>query len=358
MTSVRKYNGQLSARTEQVIERAMKVEPDARFQTVAEMYKALIGRPIGGEQTTLVVAGSSPARRGGWLAVAAVLLVIAAVFVFTQLANRGEDVQTGAAPAAEVAAVTDPTDTAARVTAVTDPTVIATADTATADTVTADTFTADTATADTVTADTAPADLAALIDTATTAPTSEISVTGTLTNGEGAMGGASLLVPAASGGRRPTSTPLPLPSATGTPTPTATPRPTATRSPVTATAPPAIFAGADGPNAVTILWPPDGTSTTGGTEFRWQADAPLAPGQVFEVAFWQPGETPNDGRAWTAATADSKMVINPGDRAGSYRWGIWLARFDEAGNYQRLRYLGPGYSFSVNDNSWKDSPLK
>lgn len=163
-----------------------------------------------------------------------------------------------------------------------------------------------------------------------------------------------------------TSTPVPSPTATATPSPTAT-RPTATPrpTPIPAAEPPAgsgaaASAGiannansAGGPTSVVILGPPDGTNTNSTTTFSWQPNTPLEEGQVFEVVFWQQGEGPGDGKAWTNAAATTQMAISPGDRAGSYRWGVWLGTSD-AGQYQRLRYLGQGYTFDVPNSGRSD----
>ena len=79
----------------------------------------------------------------------------------------------------------------------------------------------------------------------------------------------------------------------------------------------------------------------------WSSDAPLQPGQVFEVAFWLPGQGPEDGLGWTEATignsVSAKLFEQP---PGTYYWGVWLGTYID-GAYQRLRYLGGGYPLEV-----------
>lgn len=159
-----------------------------------------------------------------------------------------------------------------------------------------------------------------------------------------------------------TSTPVPSATATATPSPTAT-RPTATPRPTTipAAAETTADAGAPapsvadsansagGPTSVVILGPPDRTSTDTATMFSWQPDAPLAEGQEYEVAFWEPGQGPDDGRGWSSGTRGTSISITPPDyTAGkSYRWGVWLRADNGAGRTERVRFLGGGNSFDV-----------
>ncbi|MFN8468727.1 MAG: protein phosphatase 2C domain-containing protein [Caldilineaceae bacterium] len=160
-------------------------------------------------------------------------------------------------------------------------------------------------------------------------------------------------------GTRPTSTPLP----TATALPTATPTPTRTATPIsTATAANGPTSGAavvtanttsasgGGPRSVVLLDPPENTNTNSPTVFAWKPDVPIADGQVYEVAFWKPGETAESGQSWTASGTSTSQLINPGGRTGSYRWGVWLGRFNAAGKYERIRFLGGDRKFDVSGN--------
>jgi hypothetical protein len=102
---------------------------------------------------------------------------------------------------------------------------------------------------------------------------------------------------------------------------------------------------------VTILAPPDGTSTNSQATFSWKPDVPLLEGQVFEVAFWKVGAPRDTAQAWTEASSTESQQITPGNRVGSYQWGVWLGAFDSAGKYEKIRYLGGGNKFVVPENS-------
>jgi hypothetical protein len=127
----------------------------------------------------------------------------------------------------------------------------------------------------------------------------------------------------------------------------ATPRPgaRATTTPLqraTATANPLAALAAGGPTSVGNLNPPPDTTSRERIAFSWQADQPLAPGQVFEVAFWRPGESPELGVGWTSATTENSLSAKTYEQLpGDYFWGVWLGGFVD-GAYVRLRYLGGG----------------
>lgn len=137
--------------------------------------------------------------------------------------------------------------------------------------------------------------------------------------------------------------------------PTATSRPaeaTPTRQPLTNTptlqAPPTTTPVADsgGPRSVTILSPVDGQNTLSPVNFSWRSDVPLAPGQEFEIVFWNAvTETEQQGRGWVRSSTETEVRIDPSRQApGSYRWGIYVVIPNP---YQRIRYLGAGYQFVV-----------
>lgn len=168
--------------------------------------------------------------------------------------------------------------------------------------------------------------------------------------------------------RRPTVTPTPTPSAsplpplgmgprvappteTPRPRPTATPRGRSTATPLPAlpTPTPNLLAAAavGGPNSVSIVAPQAGLTSRNRVDFVWTADAELQPGQVFEVAFWLPGQGPVDGVGWTDATIGNSISVKLYEQPpGTYHWGVWLGTYVD-GAYSRLRYLGGDYPFEV-----------
>ena len=144
----------------------------------------------------------------------------------------------------------------------------------------------------------------------------------------------------------PTATPLAA-AATRASQPTAT-RAAATNTPASVTPLPAPTRNlaAVGPSSVAVLAPPDGYSSLVPVTFSWTPDAPLAPGQEFEVVFWNAAaETEAQGRGWVRSGLETSVRIDPSRQpAGAYRWGIFIVATNP---YQRLRYLGPGYTLTV-----------
>ena len=104
-----------------------------------------------------------------------------------------------------------------------------------------------------------------------------------------------------------------------------------------------------------LLEPPENANTNAPTMFAWKPDVPLVEGQVYEVAFWKPGETEGSGQSWTASGTNTSQLISPGGRTGSYRWGVWLGRFNAAGRYERIRFLGGDRKFDVSSGSSNSS---
>lgn len=120
------------------------------------------------------------------------------------------------------------------------------------------------------------------------------------------------------------------------PTPTrSTATPLPTRTPVSA-----------GPSAVSIMSPNDGHNSSAPVTFAWIPDAPLSPGQEFEIVFWQAAsETELQGRGWVRSGPETSVRIDPmRQSAGQYRWGIFVVIPEP---YQRVRYLGPGFLLTV-----------
>jgi hypothetical protein len=106
-------------------------------------------------------------------------------------------------------------------------------------------------------------------------------------------------------------------------------------------------AAAGGPGGVSIIQPSSGFASRDRIDFVWAADAELRPGQVFEVAFWLPGQGPEDGFGWTEATIGNSVSVKLNEKpAGYYNWGVWLGTYIN-GEYYRIRYLGQGYPLEV-----------
>lgn len=151
----------------------------------------------------------------------------------------------------------------------------------------------------------------------------------------------------------PTATPLAAPVIilrpaispwTPTPVPSPTPRATATATAIVipTTPDPLAALAAVGPRSVSNLLPESGTVTRQRIAFSWDADAPLADGQLFEVAFWRIGEPQDQAHGWTAATTNTTISANTYDQTpDDYYWGVWLGAMVD-GQYHRLRFLGGG----------------
>jgi uncharacterized protein YraI len=154
------------------------------------------------------------------------------------------------------------------------------------------------------------------------------------------LNGACSSVPVAQAPAAAASTATSTPPAQSAPAITTQP----TSSPTTVPAP-----AAGGPTAITPLSPAAGSDVGGSVSFAWAVDAPLGPGQVFELVFWFPGAGPNDGRSLTAASAATAIQVNLDNLGpGARNWGVWLA---QAEPYARLRFLGVGGVINVVSNS-------
>jgi len=379
----RSYNSKIPANVSKVIERAMRMAVQDRYQRVTEMYAALFNRPLPTAPGTIRVAGAAGRRaalpdRATVLAVGGIAVVSVLVFWWL-LANSSE--LPAAAPLADPPAVTR------------------------------------TAT---------PAVLAAAV--ATPAPAeSTPGGAGERTSAQGAIPDATIVAEiAATPTRRPTSSPTPLPAETPLPTATllvllplddpdatltavaatmvapiatmavpiatategpvatvsvsaaATPTPgaraTSTRLPATNTATPAPTAtpsrtpqaaatlaatlrptavaniGGSGPTSARILAPPDNAASAQSIQFAWEPNGQLGPGQEYEVVFWRPGEDELMGRGWVRSSTATSVVIDPQwtPSGGTYLWAVYLVRTEP---YARVRRISEVRSFTASSPS-------
>jgi hypothetical protein len=142
-------------------------------------------------------------------------------------------------------------------------------------------------------------------------------------------------------------TPTAVPRLVARPTTAATELPSTRVFDFAPTPEPLAALAAGGPTSVRIIEPVSGFATRERVNFAWQADQPLAPGQLFEVAFWRPGEPPEFGLGWTSATTESFLSAKSYEQEpGEYEWGVWLGAMVD-GAYTRLRYLGGGHALRV-----------
>lgn len=145
----------------------------------------------------------------------------------------------------------------------------------------------------------------------------------------------------------PTSTPRP----TSTALPTSTPRPTAT---ATHTAAPTaqtsgasdnVTAATGGPSSAEILRPGDNHSSNSVIEFSWRPNAPLEPGQEYEVVFWKSNEAESTAKGLVRSSPDTTTVLPVGVLApDTYQWALWLVQPEP---YRRIRNLAGPFSFTV-----------
>lgn len=114
-------------------------------------------------------------------------------------------------------------------------------------------------------------------------------------------------------------------------------------------------ASAGGPAVIYPSSPPSGVvlNDADAVTFAWTSDAPLGPGQVFEVVFWQPGQNPNEGRAVNAASSSASVFLTVGRSLppGPYQWGVFLARADP---WERIRFLGEGGAITISGGGGLD----
>ncbi len=176
----------------------------------------------------------------------------------------------------------------------------------------------------------------------------------------------------------PSSTPtaLPIPTATPAPvqtqtaTPAATPQPTipATSTPYSTRIPvltpvstsrstpiplPTATSASALPVGSVILIAPLNALLQGRQIFRWTTDVTLSSAQYFELVFWQVGQDPMVHSFSPVGANKATTVTSNLDKAADllptylisgreYEWGVLLVEMEP---YRRLRYLGGGHRF-------------
>lgn len=152
---------------------------------------------------------------------------------------------------------------------------------------------------------------------------------------------------------QPTNTPA-LPTATATGVAPLTVLPTAT--PTTLVPAPSLDPAQAAPvaapvsDSVTLLSPPDQTSSSDQISFAWQGQALLPAGQAYEVIVWRPGQSPLTEGLGIAppGLAESLTVQLRGlqevgiMQPGAYQWGVLRVTADP---YTRLALLSPVGAF-------------
>ena len=129
-----------------------------------------------------------------------------------------------------------------------------------------------------------------------------------------------------------------------------TPTPTVARQLPTATSrqqPAPNSSTASGPYSAEIDHPDNNHSSDTPTTFKWVADAPLAPGQEFEIIFWRAaGGTEAQGRGILRSSI-AMEVTQPVDKLApdAYKWALILVQTEPS--YQRIRRLAGPFNFTV-----------
>ena len=104
---------------------------------------------------------------------------------------------------------------------------------------------------------------------------------------------------------------------------------------------------ASGPQNAEISYPGNNHSSDTPTAFKWVADAPLAPGQEFEVIFWRAiGGTEAQGKGILRSSTATE-VTQPVDKLvpDTYKWALILVQTEPG--YQRIRRLAGPFNFTV-----------
>ena len=328
----RNYNSKIPATVNKAIERAMRVNVGERYQQVTALYGALFNRPVPTTpRATTPLPGQRqtaqrPQRATLWLG--GIIIVATVLVIWTVLSTRGSNEVTGGGQLITLTTpviVVSPLPVTSLINVT--PTVTLATTTVPSPSNTA-TTTSPSATSTATTEPTAPGDEQAQA-------VSTVSLVGTPT-------------PPATSTRIPTATPLATAtSATATPAPINTPTATAAQR-VVAPQPTlsAATSNTGGPRAATILQPLDNTSSNNPTLFSWQPDGDLAPGQEYEVVFWNPqNQTINQAVGWVRSATATSVVI-PADRRapGAYNWALVLVMPEP---YQRLRMLAGPFTFAI-----------
>ncbi|HHW86890.1 MAG TPA: protein kinase, partial [Chloroflexi bacterium] len=285
LPSLRGYNSKIPPEVAKAVERAMKVNASERYASVDDMYSAITGRPIPTSPITTSPAPSRarstrPNRTFAWLFGALALLSV--VGVWWLFASSAPQPDLGA-QAAFVATATPAPAAALAPSATALPT---------RDDIGVETL--DVAVLSTPTPD------AATIAAASTTITSFLATVGVTVVG-------AILSPMRT--PLPTSTPIATSTPRPTNTPTATPIAIATLVLATVAAPAPVDGATDGPTSAQIFQPGDNHSSNTATLFKWTANAPLAPGQEFEIIFWKAnGETEAQGRGLLRSSPASEVT--------------------------------------------------
>jgi len=358
LPSLRNANSRISTDLAKAVEHAMKLNTGDRYASVDEMYTAVTGRPL----PTTPITTSPPPRQSGkrsrrsaaWVLGTAGVLSAAALWWV--IANSGtipdgatENLIAVVSTSTGSASGSFPT-TAEGVTA-TPPPASATPRTVPAEIDSDDSIKP----ASSSTGGAAPgSEPPAPTSTATVAlekpaPSIPATVEPTATPEEVEP----TPVPKTTATSTQTATRTPIP--TSTPLPTSTPVATATRRPASSTTPAATRSAqgatrtnpGDGPQSARILEPVDNYASDTSTTFRWVADAPLAPGQEFEVIFWRAaGGTQAQGRG-ILRSSTSSQVTQPIQTLApdAYKWALILVQSEPS--YVRLRTLAGPFNLTV-----------
>jgi serine/threonine protein kinase len=315
---LRSYNSKIPAEMTKAVERAMKVNAGDRFPRVDDLYTALTGRPI----PTTPITGPPPPRpspkagadrRLAWLFGALALLSVAGIWWLFASSAPQTDAGTQVAFVATVTPA-PPTPTAPEATA---------------------TFAA-------------TATVANATHPSTPFPTSTPMATPTPHPSNTPMPTADAAAAAVANARH-TSTPMATSTlmATATPRPSNTPTATSARSPTPAVNRTQPETSGGGPTSARILQPGDNHSSDTSTVFKWVANAPLAPGQEFEVVFWKAnGQTEAQGRGIIRSSTASETSQPVADLApDGYKWALLLVQTEPS--YSRLRRLAGPFNFNV-----------
>jgi len=351
----RTYNSKVPASVSKVIERAMRMQFQDRYPRVTEMYEALFNRSLPTTPGAITpIPSQSPARPDRTTRlVIGVVVVVTVLAVWWLLASGTIDDSSASRPAP-----TDAAQVVVVVTATLPATPIGLATSANVATAIPPPISTDTELpTGTPTGD---VDMLAASETASAAvalPSEKSTVTPL--SGLEAKAATTLqttsplaLAVIASGvvtspTARPTSTQLPTatPLPTSTATATRVPPPTREQQPPIAGTPVAT-SNLGGPRSATIIQPPDPGSSNTPTTFSWRSDADLAPGQEFEVIFWNPqSQNESQGGGWVRSSRETSIVI-PADKkaAGTYKWALYLVTPDP---YVRIRPLAGPFTFSI-----------
>jgi hypothetical protein len=362
-----------SAKTEKVIHRAMATQVRDRFQSVAEMYKALLGEtlPAITDSTSAAGDGGAVSARGRTTrrrdrgssrrpAIAVLLLALGAFLIvggWRLLGGAGGGDDGAPADGAVAAAVTDVVPATDTATATWTATAMATAMATATSTMEPKGAAVDRSGSesglfedDSLSTPTPPA-----VDTPVEVAADQAVTAGELIDASAVVSAILAALPTPTP-RPPTATPTALPP-TSTPlphrTPTNTPRPTNTPVPTLTPTLPAQRPTVALPQGTVRLQQPAGGEPMDGRNkrlFSWSALPDLPSGVEYELVFWKPGEdgltagrSPIGASSRTSALVDLDAadavlgtVVDPG---ATTCWGI---RLWDTGTNRALRMVSEG----------------